>query len=203
MWRHIEVVEQGIEMMPDWLSLIDAAVVLAVLLFAWSGFQKGFAAQVAHILTFLFLGSGLFFAYPDLYRFLGRTFQRIDEAVMMWLLLAGLVLLSILIFTLLSKLLALLLKKQISARSDRVCGLLLGTLRGGLAALLVMIVLVMVGPQRLEEYFRMNSRSGEFVALKLVPRIRPHLNRPVVEETARAWKSRLLDQKEAGTEMFD
>jgi uncharacterized membrane protein required for colicin V production len=190
-------------MIPDWLSLIDVAFVLAVLLFAWGGYQKGFAAQVAHILTFLFLAGGLFFAYPSVYGLLSRVFQRMDEAVMMWLLLAGLVLLAFLVFTLLSKMLAHLLKAQISERSDRIFGLLLGTLRGGLAALLVMIVLVMVGPQRLEENFGRTSHVGTFVVQKLLPRIRPHINHSVVEETAREWKNRLHNKQEAGAEVLD
>jgi uncharacterized membrane protein required for colicin V production len=190
-------------MIPDWLSLIDVAFGVAVLLFAWGGYQKGFAAQVAYILTFLFLAGGLFFAYPSVYSFLHRIFQRIDEAVMMWLLLAGLVLLAFLVFTLLSKMLAHLLKAQISERADRVYGLLLGTLRGGLAALLVMIMLVMVGPQKIEANVGHKSYIGTFVVQKLVPRIRPHITHSAMEETAREWKNRLQNKQEAGTEMFD
>ena len=47
--------------MPDWLSFTDISFAVVVLLFAWGGFQKGFAGQVAHILTALIFGALLFF----------------------------------------------------------------------------------------------------------------------------------------------
>lgn len=185
-------------MIPYWLSFIDVAFILAVLLFAWGGFQKGFAGQVAHILTCFILGLLLLFAFPYVYSFLGRFFRRIDEEVIMWLLLAGLVVLSVFVFMLFSKLLANLLKKQISERSDHVYGMLLGTVRGILAALLVMIFLVMLGPQKLEENFRIKSYTGKFVVHQLVARIRPHLSRPIVQQKTREWREKLLEQEEAG-----
>ena len=39
-------------MVPDWISLIDIAFAGVALLFGLGGFQKGFAEQVAHIITF-------------------------------------------------------------------------------------------------------------------------------------------------------
>ncbi len=185
-------------MIPNWLSFIDLAFVLAVLLFAWGGFQKGFAGQVAYVLTFLILGILLFFAYPYIYGFLGRVFRSIDEEVIMWLLMAGLVVLSFFVFIGLTKILASLMKSQISERSDHVFGLVLGAVRGGLAALLVMIFIVMLGPQRIEENFRLKSYTGRFVVHQLVPRIRPHLSRPIITDKTREWKNKLLDQDDAG-----
>ena len=185
-------------MIPNWLSLIDIAFVMAVLLFAWGGFQRGFAAQIAHILTFLMVGILLFFAYPYLYTFFGRVFRRIDEAVIMYLLLAGVAALAVGIFMLLSKLLASALKTQISERSDQVFGLFLGGVRGVLTALLFMIILVMLGPWSIEENFNYKSYTGKFVSRKLVPRIRPHLSRPIIQEKTRDFRNRLLEQEEAG-----
>lgn len=185
-------------MIPNWLSFIDVAFVLTVLLFAWGGFQKGFASQVSHILTFLMLGVMLFFAYPYVYSFLGRIFRSIDEAIIMWLLMAGLVVFSTVCFILFSKLLAKMLKAQLSDRTDEVFGLILGAIRGTLAALLFMIFIVMLGPQRIEDNFRIKSYAGIFVVHQLVPRIRPRLTRPVVEEKTREWKNKLLEQKDAG-----
>ena len=37
-------------MMPVWFSFVDMAFLGVALLFAWGGFQKGFAGQVAHIM---------------------------------------------------------------------------------------------------------------------------------------------------------
>lgn len=185
-------------MIPGWLSFIDVAFAAAVLLFAWGGFQKGFAGQVAHILTFLSMGLMLFFAYPYVYSFFGRMFRRLDEAVIMWFLLIGLVVFSVVVFILCSKLLSRMMKAQISERSDHALGLLLGLVRGGLAALLGMIFLVMLGPQRMEDNFSYKSYTGRFVCYQLVPRIRPHLTRPIIQEKTRDWRNKLLEQEEAG-----
>lgn len=190
-------------MIPYWLSYIDIAFAMAVFLFAWSGFQKGFAGQVALILTFMVLGILLFFGYPYAYSFLGRLFRSIDEAVIMWLLMIGLVILSVFVFILFSKLLAGMLKATLSERSDQVYGLLLGLVRGTLAALLFMIFLVMLGPQNVEDSFRYKSYTGKLVCNQLVPRIRPHLTRPVIQEKTREWRDRLLEQEEAGSEVMN
>jgi len=82
-------------MIPDWLSLIDVAFVAVALLFAMGGFQQGFAGQVAHVITFLVLGVALFFAYPALFSYMGRLFRNLNETYMMWLILAGLVALTL------------------------------------------------------------------------------------------------------------
>lgn len=185
-------------MIPEWFSFIDAAFLLAVLLFAWGGFQKGFAAQVAYILTFLILGVLLFFFYPYAYAFLGRTFRSIDQTVIMWFLIAVLVAAAVGVFILFTKVLANALKKQISEGSDHVFGLMLGTVRGILTALLVMIFLVMLGPQRVEDTFTEKSYTGRFVCNEMIMRIRPRLSRPLVEEKTKEWREWLLGQEEAG-----
>jgi len=185
-------------MIPNWLSLIDIAFVLTILLFAWGGFQRGFAAQIAHILTFLAAGILLFVAYPHLYSFFGRLFRRLDETVIMYLLIAGLAVLSVLLFILFSKLLASAMKTQISERSDHVYGLVLGLVRGTLAAFLFMIIVVLLGPWTVEERFNDSSYSGRFVCRELVPRIRRNLSRPIIQDTTRDLRNRLMEREEAG-----
>ncbi len=185
-------------MIPAWFSFIDAAFILAVLLFAWGGFQKGFASQLAHILTFLILGGLLFFAYPYVFTYLGKVLRSIDQTVIMWFLMLGLVVMSIFVFIMFNKMLATQLKKQISEQSDHAYGLLLGTVRGILAALLFMIFLVMLGPQRIEQQFCERSYTGRFVSKELVMRIRPRLSRPLVKEKTREWRDWLLGQEDAG-----
>src|SRR5210317_1014536 len=105
-------------MIPEWLSFIDVAFLGAALLFAWGGFQKGFAAQIAHILTCLIMGVFLFFAYPAIYNFLSGIFRNLEEAYLMWLLLVCLAALTFGVFILTSKMLASMLKAQISKNSD-------------------------------------------------------------------------------------
>lgn len=185
-------------MIPEWVSYIDAAYIIAVLLFAWGGYQKGFAAQLSPILTFLILGVLLFFAYPYVYTFLGRVFRSLDETIIMWFLMIGLAASAVGVFILFSRLLSNSLKKQISEGSDHVYGMLLGTLRGMLTALLVMVFLVMLGPTRVEDAFCEKSHIGRFVSKEMVARIRPRLSRPLVQEKTKEWKDWLLGQEEAG-----
>ncbi len=177
--------------MPGWLSFIDVAFVIVVVLFAWGGFQKGFAGQIAHIATALVLGGLLFFAYPHVLGFLGRVFRSIDETYLMWVLVIGLLVLSVFVFILMSKLFASLLKAHLSERSDHVYGLILGTIRGALTALLFMIILMMLGSPRIEDAFRDKSYTGTFVARELVPRIRPHVSRRVWTENEEKIKNRI------------
>jgi len=185
-------------MIPEWFSFIDAAFVLAVLLFIWGGFQKGFAAQLAPILSFLILGVLLFFAYPYVYTFLGRAFRNIDQTVLMWLLLILVTAAAVTVFVMFSKLLSNLLKAQFSENSDHVLGFLLGAVRGILTTLLVMVFLVMLGPSQLEDRFCEKSYTGRFVSKEMVMRIRPRLSRPLVQEKTKEWKDWLIGQEEAG-----
>lgn len=185
-------------MIPNWFSFIDAAFVLAVLLFAWGGFQKGFAAQLAPIMTFLILGVLMFFAYPYVYTFLGRALRSIDETVIMWMLMIGLAAVAVGIFILFSRMLSNLLKKQISDGSDHTYGFILGTVRGVLTALLFMVFLVMLGPREIEDKFCEKSYTGRFVSKEMVMRIRPRLSRPLVKEKTKEWRDWLLGQEEAG-----
>lgn len=185
-------------MLPEWLSLIDVVFLAVVLLFGFGGYQKGFAKQIAHILTFLILGGVLFLVYPHLLRYLSRLFSRVEEIYLMWLLLAAVVALAGGVFLLFCKLLANLLKSQISDGSDCVYGLLLGLVRGFLAALFVMIFLVMLDSSGwVYHKFQQKSRVGRIVCTKLVPRIQPHLA-PALERNIREIKQKLLEQKEAG-----
>ncbi len=185
--------------MPDWLSLVDVGFVAIALLFAWGGFQKGFAGQVAHILTFVIMGVFLFFAYPAIYSYLGRVFRNVEATYLMWLILIGLFLLAVGVFALTSKLLADLLKTQITDGADRGWGFALGLTRGLLTGLFAMIFLVMLEPSaRLYDKFRARSHVGRLVCYELVPRVQPHLSRAVLEEKVGTWRDKLMEQEDAG-----
>ncbi len=185
-------------MIPEWLSLIDVAYVAVALLFALGGFQKGFAGQVAHIITFVVLGAFLFLAYPAIFSYLGRLFRNLNETHMMWLILAGLAVLTVVFFIYVSKLLANVLKTQISDRSDRTYGFVLGFIRGALTALFVMIFLVILGPAKFRDSFSERSRVGKLVCYELVPRIQPRLNKSTVGEGFNKMREALIYQEEAG-----
>ncbi len=185
-------------MVPDWISLIDIAFLGVALLFGMGGFQKGFAGQVAHIITFLALGTALFFAYPALFRYFGRLFRNLNETYMMWLLLAGLVVLAVVFFVFISKLLANMLKTQISDRSDRAYGFALGFIRGVLVALFLMIFLVILGPPKFHDAFGAKSRVGKLVCHELVPRIQPHVTPSALGEQVDKLRETLIHQEDAG-----
>ena len=185
-------------MLPNWLSFIDVAFVGVALLFAWGGYQKGFAEQVAHILTFVIMGIVLFFGYPALFSYFGRVFRNLPDTYLMWLLFAGLLALAIGIFVLISKLLAGLMKTQISERADAVYGFILGLTRGSLVGLFAMIFLVILGPVGIYDTVRIKSYVGKTVCYELVPRIQPHLTRAVLEEKVQGLKDKLMEQEDAG-----
>ncbi len=185
-------------MMPEWLSLIDVAFIAVALLFALGGLQKGFAGQVAHVITFLALGAALFFAYPAIYSYLGQLFRDLNETYMMWLILAGLVVLAIIFFIFTTKLLANVLKTQISDRSDRFYGFILGFARGTLVALFAMVFLVILGTPKFYDNFSEKSQVGQLVCYEMVPRIQPHLNKSTVGDGFDKMREALIYQEEAG-----
>ena len=160
--------------------------------------QKGFAGQMAPILTFLIMAPILYFAYPAIYEALGNLFREVDEGMLMWLLLVGVVALAIGVFALFSKLLAKLLEVQVSPRSDTAYGLVLGLVRGTFTALFVMIFLVMVGPPKFYESFSAKSYVGTLVCEELVPVIQPNFKKIVHSGKMRGAKDKLLEQEDAG-----
>jgi uncharacterized membrane protein required for colicin V production len=185
-------------MIPEWLSLIDVAYVAVALLFAMGGLQRGFAGQVAHVITFLAVGATLFFAYPSIFSYMGRLFRNLNETYMMWLILAGLAVLTVVFFVYLSKLLANVLKTQISDRSDRVYGFTLGFIRGALVAVFFMVFLVLLGAEKSYTILSEKSRVGQFVCYEMVPRIQPHLNKDSVGDGFDKMREALIYQEEAG-----
>jgi uncharacterized membrane protein required for colicin V production len=185
-------------MIPDWVSLVDVVFLGVALLFAFAGLQKGFSGQVAHILTFVILGIVLFYVYPGLFSYFGRVLRNVNETYLMWMILAGLVALSIGIFMIASKLLEGMLKAQISNHADHFYGFGLGFVRGVLLGLLVMIFLVILGPPKIYDGFSAKSKVGKLVCLELAPRIKPHMTRAMLEEKTQQLRDKLLEQEEGG-----
>lgn len=184
--------------MPEWLSYIDIAFVIIVFLFAWGGSQKGFAAQLAHTLTFAIFGVLLFYAYPATTEYLSRVFRDLHETYLMWLLLAAFIVLGVLIFILMNKMLAGIIKMQLSDKADQVNGFILGLIRGLLTALLVMTLLILLGSERTYQMFSAKSYVGQVVCREFVPRIQPHVNRSVVSEKVDAVRNKMLQREEGG-----
>ena len=184
-------------MVPGWFSFVDLAFLGVALLLAVGGFQRGLAAQVVHVATFVVMGLLLYFTYPPVFSFLERLFPDVDPAYLMWALFFGLLLLAIGCFSLIGKLLAKSLKVRVSPGSDHVYGFALGFARGALMALLGMVFLVILGPPEFRECFRAKSQVGKLVCNQMVPHIQPRIPRAKVEGISRV-KSALLYQEEAG-----
>ena len=185
-------------MIPEWLSLIDVSYVAVALLFAMGGLQRGFAGQVAHVITFLAAGATLFYAYPAIFSYMGRLFRNLNETYMMWLVLAGLAVLAIVFFIYLSKLLANVLKMQISDRTDRVYGFTLGFVRGALVAVFAMLFLVLMGSEKIYTVLSERSYVGQIVCYKMVPRIQLHVNKESVGDGIDKMREALIYKEEAG-----
>lgn len=185
-------------MIPNWLSFVDVGFVAVALLFAWGGAQKGFAAQIAHLLAFVVMGVALFFAYPWLFSHLGRLFRDLEVTFVTWILLLGLLALTISAYLGFHKLVANIVKTQLSDRADHAWGLLLGLLRGAAVALFAMIFLVILNPAGFYDAFRMKSQVGKLVCYEIIPRIQPNFTRPMLEEKVQKLRSTLLQQEEGG-----
>lgn len=185
-------------MIPEWLSLIDIAFVAVAFLFGLGGLQRGFASQVAHVITLFAVGVTLYFAFPAIFTYMGQLFRNLNETYMMWLILAGLAVLAVVFFIFLTKLLANVLKTQISDRTDRIYGFTLGFIRGVMVALLIMVFMVIWGSAKTYDTFRTKSHVGRLVCYEMVPRIQPHVTRTALEDRVDRLREALIYQEEAG-----
>jgi len=185
------------QMVSGWFSFVDVVFFGVALLLAVGGYQRGFAGQVAHVVTFLVMGFLLFFTYPPAFGYLEQHFFNVDAAYLMWALFFGLLLLAVGCFSMVGRLLAKVLKVRVSSRSDHVYGFALGFARGALMALLGMVFLVILGPPEFRECFRAKSPVGKLVCNEMVPHIQPRIPHARLEGIERV-KSALLYQEEAG-----
>ncbi|MEN7972527.1 MAG: CvpA family protein [Verrucomicrobiota bacterium] len=178
--------------------MVDVAFFATAVLFALGGSQRGFAAQLAHIITFMALGIFMFFAYPSIFSYMGRLFRDLDEAYMVWMILAALAVFTVVFFIYVSRMLAKMLKKQITDRSDHAYGFMLGFIRGMLVALFAMVFMVILGPGRFYNSLSDRSRIGQFVCYEMVPRIQPRMTRSELESRVDKFREALIYQEEAG-----
>lgn len=184
-------------MLPNWLSYIDVVYVVVCLMFAWGGYQKGFATQLAQVFTFFFVGVLLFFAYPLCFEYFTRVFRSLEQAYLMWILLALLLLAGIGLFILVKKMLAALFKAQISDSVDAGWGLICGFLHGAMVTLIGMIILVMVDRSgKSYDTMRIKSYVGKAVCHHMVPHIQPRLT-TLYENKVQDWQSEMLRREEA------
>lgn len=188
-------------MLPNWLSYIDVVYLVICCMFAWGGFQKGFAVQLAQVLTFFFVGILLFFAYPFCFTYFTRVFRSLEQTHLMWMLLVALFIAGIGLFFLFRKMLAALFKAQISDSADAGWGTIFGFIHGALVSIIVMIILVMIDRSGTSyDKMRMKSYVGKAVCYHMVPHIQPRLT-TLYENQIQDWQSDLMKREEAAGEV--
>lgn len=160
-------------MLPDWLSYIDVVFLLVVLLFAWGGSQRGYAAQVASAIAFVIMSGVMLFAYPSLFEFFSGAMKGFDARFLMWLALAAIGVFGFVIYLLVDLLTAQLVEKEMSVRADKMNGFFLGLVRGVFIGIFVMTLIVMLGPTQMHDHFQKKSAIGGLICNELAPRIQP------------------------------
>lgn len=176
-------------------GIIDVGLIIIALLFGAGGFQKGFAQQVAHVATLLILGGILFTLYPVLYHFITDLFHQVDETYLVWTLLGVVLIVMLLLYFGIGKLLARLLKSQLSERSDKSLGFTLGFTRGALYGLLGMITLVLIGLPNVHDTLNERSYLGKWVCRDLIPRIQPHFTRDAFDKKMDSVRQKIEEQR--------
>jgi uncharacterized membrane protein required for colicin V production len=169
-------------MIPEYISLIDVAAVIIVLFFAFFGYFKGFANQLASFLALIVLGLVFYFLYPPLFNYLTDLFKKLNQTAVVWGLIILLAVLSFFFFILMNKLLEKILKFQISDNADHFYGVLLGFFRGTLLVLLGISFVVILGPEGTQKKARKKSYVGRFTCDRIVHHIQPYLTPSFLEK---------------------
>ena len=193
----IEDQDKGKRMMHTWLNWVDIIGFLIVLFSSMGGYQSGFAKIVAQLVSFITFVFCLFFVYPPLHEYVREVYSWLGESYLVWALLLSIVLFSYLLFSLSTRLLIHLLKRQVSERTDRIYGATLGFCRGILLLFSVLVFLAMVGPKNLRKLMKEDSHMGRFVIMKAVPYIQPYLSEETIGDEIRKLQDRLMVRPDA------
>ena len=157
------------------ISFVDVAVIVVVLFFAFFGYFKGFANQIASFLALVLLGLILYFVYPPLFNYLTDLFNSLNQTVVVWVLIILFTVLSFVFFILMNKLLVKILKLQVSENSDHFYGVVMGFFQGVMIVLLALSFIVILGSKGTSEKVKENEKSyvGRFTCNQIIPHIQP------------------------------
>lgn len=189
--------------MNEWLNVIDLSIALIILLFTVGGYQKGFASQIAFLVTSAFAAITLFFAYPLLYNWLGDLYHRMEHVQVMWILLFVLFLLAVLLFAGINKLLAKLAESQLSSSFDQIVGGLFGFIKITLFAGVILTLAAMISPHTLAPPMSQNSKVGKWICYKVVPKVQPRFDNSSIAEHARNVRGKMRSRAEKRDISFD
>jgi len=160
-------------MLPSWLSYIDVIFLLVVLLFAWGGSQRGYAAQVAPAISLVIMSGVMLFAYPAVYEYFRDEMVEFNAVFLMWISLAAVGVFGFVIYLLVDVLTVRLVTKEMSVRADHTNGFFLGLVRGAFVGIFVMTLIVMLGPVQIYEHFKGKSAVGGMICNEIAPRVLP------------------------------
>ncbi len=172
-------------------GVLDVCTGAAVLFFGIRGLRTGFARQMAVIMTFGITLLVLYFTYPALLEYLARSFPKMSSTTVTYFGLGALGLLAIGLFVLLKYLLASAMLVRVPAVVDKRIGFLFGLLRGGLIAVVALVLLAQLGSDNLRKYMTDHSAVGRWVCLSLLPPASEHLNRAAFERQVDTLRDRV------------
>lgn len=174
----------------DW-SVLDVVVGVLALMFGIFGLRAGFARQLATLLTFVLTMVVLYVAYPVLLEYLAGNFPEWSMAMVTGVGLAALALLSIGLFVLLKQVLASAMLANLSDGTDKGMGFVLGLLRGGVLAVLLLSVVAQLGSENIRLRMRDTSWVGRWVCERVAPMAAEYVNRERLGEQVDALRDRV------------
>ncbi len=174
----------------EW-SVLDVGVGVLALLFGIFGLREGFARQLATLITFVLTMVALYVAYPVLLEYLAGNFPEWSVATVTGVGLVALALLSIGLFVLLKQVLASAMLANLSDGTDKGMGFVLGLLRGGVLAVLLLSVVAQLGSEDIRMRMRDTSWVGRWVCDRVAPMAAEYVNRERLGEQVDALRDRV------------
>jgi uncharacterized membrane protein required for colicin V production len=185
-------------MITQWLGWVDLLLLLVVLISALGGSQQGVFQQVPELLGLSAFGALLFTVYPVLFRQLVASFPKLNETLIIWLLLLGVLIFSLGSFVLIESVFQKIAPKR-THNKDVIEGFLCGMFRGGLVAFLALLVLFLIGTKFIKQVLYENSVAGHFVSKICLPQVQPARDGKTLEDEFRSFHNPLLGERpEAG-----
>ncbi|MAI20759.1 MAG: hypothetical protein CMF28_06000 [Kiritimatiellaceae bacterium] len=174
----------------EW-SVLDVGVGVLALLFGIFGLREGFARQLATLITFVLTMVALYVAYPILLEYLAGNFPEWSVGTVTGLGLLALALLSIGLFVLLKQVLASAMLANLSDGTDKGMGFVLGLLRGGVLAVLLLSVVAQLGSEGVRSRMQDGSWVGRWVCDRVAPLAAEYVNRERLGEQMDALRDRV------------
>ena len=185
-------------MITQWLGWVDLLLLLIIMISALGGSQQGVFQQIPEILGLSAFGALLFTVYPPLFLHMETALPKLNETLLIWLLLVGVLLTSIGLFAFTESIFQKIAPQRTNGK-DRVEGFIFGLFRGGLVGFLILILLLLIGTKFIKRVIYEDSLAGQFVCNTCLPKIQPTRNGKTLEEEFKEFHNPLMGKRpEAG-----